>query len=360
MNNNIKKTKLEDLSYDKFFESGHDEMGLEDFFVARVIAEYKGAYRVKKEDGEYLAKITGKQMLNAKSRKDYPAVGDWVIITKPNEEQTVIHKILPRKTILSKKYSNKQENQIIATNIDKALVVEAVNRDYNLNRFERYFVLASDGGIKPVVLLNKIDLISDAELKLKVDQIKKRFNNVDIFLTSTITNKGIDELIKYIKKGKTYCFLGSSGVGKSSLINKLIGEKQIKTGEISGSTGRGKHVTTRREMYFLENGGILIDNPGTREVGVTDSGAGIDKVFAEIKDLSKKCKYNNCTHMHENGCAVLEAIENNSLDKDVYHNYTKIKKETDYYEMSESKKREKNRKFGKFVKKSLKQLKNYK
>jgi len=222
-------TKIEDLGYSDFFESNRKKLKLDSFSVARVVVEHKGAYRVQNTSGEYLAKITGKQMFNALSREDYPAVGDWVAITELDKERAVIYKVLPRRTIMKRKYSGKNETQIIATNIDAAFIIESVDRDYSLNRFERYFAIADDGGIKPVIILNKIDLISKEEVDSKLNQIKNRFNDIDVFPTSTITNEGLDELKTYIVKGKTYCFLGSSGVGKSSLINKLIGENIIKT-----------------------------------------------------------------------------------------------------------------------------------
>ncbi|MDD5639353.1 MAG: ribosome small subunit-dependent GTPase A [Candidatus Pacebacteria bacterium] len=342
MTNEITKIKLEE---------GHS--------IARVIAEYKETYRVKDTNGEYPAKITGKQIFNAVKRKDYPAVGDWVVITIPDKEMAIIHEILPRKTILNKKYSNKQDVQIIATNIDIAFIVESMNRDYNLNRFERYLVLINEGNIKPAIILNKIDLISEAELNLRIKQIKDRFSNIDVIPTSTITEYGLNELINYIEKGKTYCFLGSSGVGKSSLINKLLGKNKIKTKEISNIKDKGKHTTTAREMYFLENGGIVIDNPGTREVGITTANIGIENVFDEIIALSKNCKYNNCTHTHESNCAVLKAIKEKVLDKEKYQNYIKLKKETEHYEMTDVEKREKNRKFGQFVKKKLNESRKY-
>jgi len=351
--------ELEDLGYSAFFESNLEKLDLDRYLTARVIAEYKEAYRVRSVTGEYLAKITGKQMFNALSRADYPAVGDWVSITELNKEQAVIHRVLPRKTILRRKYSGKQESQIIAANIDVAFVIESVDRDYNLNRFERYFVLAKDGDIKPAIVLNKIDLVSDTELNFKIDQIKDRFNDVDIIPTSAIVEQGLDELMRYITKGKTYCFLGSSGVGKSSLINKLLGRNAIKTKEISRSTGKGKHTTSGREMYFLENGGIVVDNPGMREVGMADSGTGIEDVFGEITALSKNCKYVDCTHTHEPGCAVLDAVKSKKLGENKYSNYVKLQKETEYYSMTELEKRRKDRRFGKFVKKALEQLKKY-
>ncbi|MFA5729931.1 MAG: ribosome small subunit-dependent GTPase A [Candidatus Paceibacterota bacterium] len=354
------KIKLEDLGYNDFFESKRKLLGLEKYSIARVISEYKEAYKVKDIDGEYLAKITGKKIFNATKREDFPAVGDWVAITMPDKEMAIIHEILPRQTVLYKKYSNKQDTQIIATNIDTAFIVEAVDRDYNLNRFERYLVLTNEGKIKPVMILNKIDLISEEELNQKISQIKNRFDNIDIISTSTISEQGLNELMYYIEKGKTYCFLGSSGIGKSSLINKLIGEDKIKTNELSASTHKGKHTTTNREMYFLENGGIVIDNPGTREVGVAGANAGIDDVFDEIVVLAKDCKYADCTHTQESGCAVLEAVRTKKLDEEKYLNYIKLKKESEYYEMTDFEKRGKDRRFGKFIKNSLDQLKKIK
>jgi ribosome biogenesis GTPase len=359
MKNETEKIKLEDLGYSTFFESKRNDLGLTDYSVARVVAEYRGAYRVKGINGEYLAKITGKQIFDALKREDYPAVGDWVAITEVDKEKAVIHKILPRKTILRKKYSDRQETQVIAANVDVVFIVESVDRDYNLNRLERYFVLASQGNIKPAIILNKIDLIPEAELSLRMGQIKNRFDNVDVIPTNTITEQGLDELVSYIVKGKTYCFLGSSGVGKSSLINKLLGRNSIKIREISHYSGRGKHTTSGRDMYLLESGGIVIDNPGMREVGIADARAGIGEVFGEITALSKKCKYTDCTHTHEPGCAVLKAIKTKKLDENKYLNYAKLKKETEYYKMTELEKRRKDRKFGKFVKKTLKQLKKY-
>ena len=350
------KPKLEDLGYDVFFESNRGTDGLP---VARIIVEHKKAYRVKNTDGEYLAKITGKQMFNALSREDYPAVGDWVAITDLGNEQAVIHRILPRKTIIKRKCSNRNEIQIIATNIDVAFAIESLDRDYNLNRFERYFAITKDGGVKPAIILNKIDLISKEELESRINQIKNRFGDIDFIPTSTVTNEGLDVLKAYIVKGKTYCFLGSSGVGKSSLINKLIGKDIIKTSEISIRGDRGKHTTTSREMYFLEDGSIVIDNPGMREVGMTEVSDGINSLFDEINSLAQKCKYVDCTHIHEPGCAVLSAIKSSQLDEDKYSNYLNLKKEAEYYEMTELEKRQKDGEFGKYIKKAKDQLKRH-
>lgn len=346
-----KKINLIDLGYDEFFESGKKELGLTKYPVARIIAEYKEAYRVKSADGEYLAKITGKQMFEAQKREDYPAVGDWVVINKLPDKKAVIRAILPRRTILKKQYSDKQDVQIIATNIDTAFIVESLDRDYNLNRFERFLVLVNEGRIKPTIVLNKTDLIPRIELETRINQIKDRFNDIKIITSSIVKKQGLNDMLNHIKTGKTYCFLGSSGVGKSSLINKLLGKDKIRTSEINLDIERGRHTTTTREMYFLDNGGIVIDNPGTREVGIANSEVGLENVFDEISLLSHNCRFANCTHMHEPDCAVLKAVEQKELDKGKYINFIKLKKESEFYKMNEVEKRAKDRKFGQFVKK---------
>lgn len=338
--------------------------------MARVTIEYKGAYKVKKSlsdgGGEFLAKVTGKHMFNASSREDFPAVGDWVVIDELPENQAVIKEILPRKTILKRRYAGRNGAQIIAANIDVAFVVESVGRDFNLNRFERYSAIAQDGGIKPVIILNKIDLISKEELTVKLFQIKNRFPDIDVVATSVVDDEGINELKNYIRKtclpagrDKTYCFLGSSGVGKSSLINKLLGKNVAKTEDISSYSERGKHITAARQMYFLRNGGVVIDNPGMREIGMANAGQGVDSLFGEITKLSERCKYEDCTHTHEAGCAVLDAVKSGKIDKEKYSNYINLKKESEYYEMSQTEKKEKERSFGKFIKNAKKSLKDY-
>lgn len=353
----MKPTILEDLGYDEFFAMKRSELPLKEFSVARVISEHKGAYTVKNIESEYLATVTGKQIYDATNREDYPAVGDWVAITPLPLGKAVIQGILPRRTMMKRKQSGSNHVQIIATNIDVAFVIESFDRDYNLNRFERYFAIARDGGIQPAILLNKTDLVSREELDMKIAEIKERFGDVDVIPVSTVAGEGLTALHAYLIKGKTYCFLGSSGVGKSSIINSLLGESRIKVGSIGTHALRGKHTTTARMMYFLASGGIVIDNPGVREVGMTDTNAGVEDVFNEITAMAAKCKFINCSHTQEPSCELLRAVSSGELDRDTYENYMRLKKEAEFFEMSELEKKAKNREFGKSLKKAKDGLK---
>lgn len=331
---------------------------MESINKARVTAEHKGAYKVKSSNGEFLARVTGRQIFNAQSREDFPAVGDWVLIDELPEGAAVIREILPRQSLIKRKRGKDEEVQVIAANIDVAFIVESVGRDYNLNRFERYFAIAAEGGVKPAIILNKTDLISNKELEQKMAEIKSRFPDADVIFTSAAKNHGMDRLRDYIEKDKTYCFLGSSGVGKSFLINKLLGKDLLRTEDISSYSERGRHVTTARQMYFLANGGIVIDNPGIREVGLADDGKGVSASFDEITSLAKDCKFNDCTHTKEPGCCVLEALKAGNLDEGKYNNYINLKKEAEYNEASKIEKKEKERSFGKFIKSAKKTLKD--
>jgi ribosome biogenesis GTPase / thiamine phosphate phosphatase len=359
MNKIINEIRLEDLGYGKFFKDKQKSTLDNNLVPALIIAEHKELYVLRNERSEFSAKITGKMMFTASSREDYPAVGDWVLMEILDKEQAIIREILPRKTVLMRKSAGKSGTQIIASNIDRAFILQSPDRDYSLNRFERYFSMAESGNIQPVIVLSKTDLISELDLEITIAEINARFNNPKIFATSIVTGKGIDEFKGYIKQGVTYCFLGSSGVGKSSIINMLMGEDLIETGEISSYANRGKHVTTHRELFILENGGLLIDNPGMREIGLLDSGEGIKNVFSEIEALSKECKFSDCTHINEPNCAVLTAISSGILDKDKYDNYIKLLKENEYNTMTKLEKRRKDRDFGQFIKTVINKKEKY-
>lgn len=349
------KAELESLGYADFFENKKADTCADRGFLARVTAEYKEAYRIKGAGGDFLARITGKQNFQAVHREDFPAVGDWVAAVSRDGEHAVIDKVFPRKTVLKKSYTSKHDIQVIAANINVAFIIESAGRDFNLNRCERYLVLVREGGIKPVIVLNKIDLFSEKSLNEAANQLRLRFPDISLLFTSTKTNQGMGELRKYISKGKTYCFLGSSGVGKSSLINALLKKEEILTREIGEGTGRGKHTTTARQMYLLENGGILIDNPGTRGVGMASVATGIKSVFQDITHMAVECKFPDCSHMHEPGCAIIEAVREGVISEEQYQNFLKLTKENEYFAMTPLEKRKKDRKFGQFIKKFKKQ-----
>jgi len=354
------KTTLENLGFNAFFEKIRNKLGLNQSSLARVISEHKEAYVLKSIDSEYFARVTGKQIFTASTREDYPVVGDWVVFEKIDNGKAVIRKILPRFSLLKRRFRDKNNQnsntQVIASNIDVAFIVQSVDRDYSLNRFERYFAIAQNSHVKPIAILNKVDLLEKSELQDKIEQFKNRFPNIELIATSMINYKNICELKNNILEGKTYCFLGSSGVGKSSLINKLIGDDFFKTNDISLHSARGKHTTTSRQMYFLENGGIVVDNPGIREVGITNRTDEISSSFVDISDLSIRCKYPNCTHTHEPNCKVLEAKKVGVVGEEQYLNYLNLKKEAEHNEMSDFEKRRKDRQFGKFIKKAKEDL----
>jgi len=348
----------QDLGYNDYFEKLRIESGLGDFEIGRVIVEHKGRYIVKNEKGEFEAEITGNLRYSAKSRADFPAVGDWVTLINYEPDFVIIHSILPRFSTLSRQAVNKfGELQIIASNIDYGLVVQSVNRDFNINRLERYLTICHTSGIEPIIVVTKTDLINEQNLNELLTKIKARINNVPIVHLSNETKAGINTLEKLLYSGKTYCLLGSSGVGKSSLINSLTGASRMKTDHISKAIDRGKHVTTHRELIPMTNGAILIDNPGMREVGIADSTLGIESTFEKIHELALRCKFSDCTHTSEVGCAVQLAINNGQIENSHFENYLKMEREKEHYESTVAEKRRKEKDFGKMIK-HIKKLKS--
>lgn len=343
--------KLEDLGYNDKLGKLRTENNLNDFDIGRVISEHKERYIVKTETGELEAEITGNLRFSSKSREDFPAVGDWVTMTIHDSDFSIIHSILPRFSVISRQAVGKfGEIQIIATNIDYALLVQAADRDFNVNRLERYLTICNSSKVSPIIVLSKIDLIDEHRTFELLEIIKARIKNVPIIAISNESKDGYTKINKIIKKGKTYCMLGSSGVGKSTLLNNLSGKSVMRTDNISQSTNKGRHVTSHRELIILENGGILVDNPGMREVGIVDSTSGLETTFDLIIRYSQNCKFKDCTHTNEKGCSVIEAVEKGEIDEASYENFIKMEKEKAHFDLSVVERRKKDKNFGKMIK----------
>jgi ribosome biogenesis GTPase len=332
---------------------------ISNFSIGRVTQEHRERFVVSDGENEYDAEITGNLRFSANSRADFPAVGDWVTMTIYDSDQAIIHKILPRKSVLERQAVGKfGEIQIISTNIDVAFIIQAINNNFSINRLERYLTICYSANIEPVLVISKIDLSTEKEIQDAINDLEKRDNKVKYILLSNMTLKGLDQILGFIQKNKTYCVVGSSGVGKSTLINNLLKKNILKTGLISLSTNKGRHITDHRELFVLENGGIIIDTPGMKELGMTDNTVGIKTTFQEIFEISFKCKFPDCNHINETGCAVIEALNNGTIDNDSYDNYQKIQKEQERFQTTLAEKRKKDKAFGKMLKNYHKNNKN--
>jgi ribosome biogenesis GTPase len=348
----------EELGYLDLFEVYRKEHHLVTFDVGRVISEHKERYVVQTPQGEMHAELLGNLRFTATKREDLPLVGDWVAFSPFDEGKALIHAIYPRFSILSRQsIAQSGSTQPIATNVDVALIVQAVDRDFNLNRLERYLTLCHSAKIKALIVLSKIDLIDEVTLNALVDEIRQRIPSVSLFTVSNQT-KGYDQLKKQLKKGKTYCLLGSSGVGKSTLLNNLLEKPQMKTGAISSSVNKGKHTTSHRALTIIAGGGILIDNPGMREVGIADTTSGLETTFEVITELARHCRFSNCTHQQEKGCAVLQGIEKGTIDNASYFNFKKIEKEKAHFASNSKERKKKEKQLGKMIKNIQKQRRN--
>ncbi|MCX6270882.1 MAG: ribosome small subunit-dependent GTPase A [Bacteroidetes bacterium] len=343
--------RLEDIGYTFKLEKFRMDNGLSSFEVGRVIAEHKERYIIRTAIGEFEAEITGNLRFTAKSREDFPAVGDWVALTTYEPGFAIIHRIFPRSSIIKRQAVGQYgEVQIIAVNIDYAFLVQAVDRDFNINRLERYLTICNSSKVSPIIILSKTDLINRHQISEIIENIKTRIKNVPVIAISNETQDGYDAINATIEKGKTYCMLGSSGVGKSTLLNNLSGNSIMRTDTISRSTNKGRHITSHRELIILENGGILVDNPGMREVGIADSNGGLEITFDMILSLSENCRFKDCTHTNEVGCSVLDAVEKGEIDGASYENYLKMQKEKAHFESTLAEKRKKEKSFGKMLK----------
>lgn len=352
---------LTDLGYTNELSAYVSENNLSAFSIGRVIQENRERYIVSTGENEYDAEITGNLRYTATSRADFPAVGDWVAMTVYDSDHSIINKILPRKSVLERQAVDKfGEIQIISTNIDVAFIVQAINNNFSINRLERYLTICYSANIHPVLVISKTDLSPENEIRDAITALEKRDKKVEYVLLSNITFEGVDQILSIIQKGKTYCVVGSSGVGKSTLINNLLKKNVLRTGQISLSTNKGKHITDRRELIVLENGGIIIDTPGMKELGITDNPDGIKTTFQEIYDISINCKYPDCKHIDESECAVIEALNTGALDRDSYDNYRKIMKEQAYFQTTVSEKRKRDKEIAKLIKNYYKDIKKNK
>ena len=295
---------------------------------ARVVLQEKGLYRISYNNEEKWAEVSGKYNYEASSVSDYPAVGDYVLASWPEDtSNAIIQTLFPRKSIFIRKAAgtNNQE-QVVAANVDTVFLCMSLNNNYNLRRLERYLAMSWDCGATPVVVLTKADLCRN--ISEKIAEVEGIAAGVDVVTVSS-QNDDFKGVMKYLIPNKTVAFLGSSGVGKSTLINKILGENVIRTSEIRNDD-KGRHTTTHRELITLKNGAFVIDTPGMRELGMWNNDAGIDEAFSDVEELFLKCNFSNCTHSGEPGCAVLEALRNGSLSKDRWNSYQKLKAENAY------------------------------
>jgi len=333
---------LSELGLDSWFENHIHEQSGSEHSIARVVAIDRGRILVHDGHGEFSAELLGKFFYTAESAAKFPCVGDWVCLehhdsdSNHSESFASIHSILPRKTLLKRKtVGYDEEFQMLASNIDVAFIVMSCNYDFHLSKLERFLVMIHEAQIEPVLLFTKTDLISSEALQLLIEDIRAAAIQIKVLTISNITGDGLDQLRQFIKTKTTYCLLGSSGVGKSSLMNQLIGSDTFETQAVSDS-GQGKHTTVRRHLIMLQQGAMLIDMPGMRELAVSEVKEGIEASFSDILELTQTCRFSNCTHSNEPGCAIQAALLNNELNNEHYKNYLKIQKESRHHKKQNS------------------------
>ena len=359
MTNSI-ANNIETIGFDNWFLSRVTPENLEQFHIARVVTVHKDSYIITNGEADIKAELVGKLIYSASSPTDYPATGDWVLVNFYDEDTfAIINEVLPRKSLLKRKTPGKKiDFQLIAANIDVAFIVQSLNENFNLRRLERYLVMVNESNILPIVLLSKSDLLSNEDIANKINEIQKIMPHMQIVPFSKESESGLNQRKEIMQPGLTYCLLGSSGVGKTTLINNLIGQSTYKTKTVSKKESKGRHATTHRQLIKLDSGAKVVDTPGMRELGNFSVDTGIEGTFSEVTALSAKCHFNDCTHAKEKGCAVLEAVEKGFLPVERYQNYIKMTKECSYNEMSYLDKRKKDKQFGKLIKSVMKHKKS--
>jgi ribosome biogenesis GTPase / thiamine phosphate phosphatase len=324
--------KLETYGWSSYFAQYVLEYREQGLVPARVLTESKNTYRVVAEYGEYSAELAGRVRFEAPDQESLPAVGDWVAVRlQPQSGQATVHAVLPRKSQFTRKAAGaRTEPQVVAANIDLVFLVMGLDGDFNLRRLERYLTLARQGGVAPVVVLNKADLCADVSSRF--DAVRSIGPGLPVFAVSAHTAAGMGALVELLKPGETIALLGSSGVGKSSLTNLLSGSALQHTNSVRESDSRGRHTTTRRDLILLPGGTLLIDTPGMRELQLWSVGEGLDDVFDDVRSVASACRFRDCRHETEPGCAIGVAIEDGMLDPGRFRSYITLRKEAEAVE----------------------------
>jgi ribosome biogenesis GTPase len=347
--------QLNQLGWNSFFQTAFQSHQNSNFTVGRIISENKHNYFIISELGELTGECAGKLLYTAESIADLPKVGDWVLMTCFLEEQkAIIQQVLPRFSKFSRKtVGKKTEEQIIGTNLDYVFIVQSLDDNFNLRRLERYLLLAQEGNIQAIIIFNKADLCADIEVKMRL--LEKANINYKSLIVSTFNQQGIPDLEACLEAGKTYAFVGSSGVGKSSLINTLLGKHRQATQSVRVIDSKGKHTTTKRELIHLESGAWLMDTPGMREIHLWAEEESLGNTFDEISQLAQNCHFRDCTHTNEIKCAVKQALKDGLIDEYRYKSYLKLQREIEYLEADKDYLRMKEKKFKK-IHKAFKQM----